>query len=106
MAGRLHSMLKASEEHGKVFPTPPLVSFRRCKNLKDILVRAKLYTEGGGESDKVGCTPCDKSKCQVCDVMCDSNTFTSHTTNKEYKVNFSFDCDSSNVVYLMECKAL
>ena len=36
--------------------------------------------------------------------MCDSDTFTSHITDKEYKINFSFNCDSSNVVYLMECK--
>ena len=36
--------------------------------------------------------------------MCDSDTFTSHITDKEYKINFPFNCDSSNVVYLMECK--
>ena len=36
--------------------------------------------------------------------MCDSKTFRSHSTNKEYQINFSFDCDSSDVVYLMECR--
>ena len=36
--------------------------------------------------------------------MCDSDIFTSHITDKEYKINFPFNCDSSNVVYLMECK--
>ena len=35
--------------------------------------------------------------------MCDSNTFTSHLTNKEYKINFPFNCDLSNVV-CKECK--
>ena len=34
--------------------------------------------------------------------MCDSKTFRSHTTNKEYKINISVGCDSSDVVYLME----
>ena len=36
--------------------------------------------------------------------MCDSKTFRSHSTNKEYQINFSFDCDSSDVVYLIECR--
>ena len=104
VAQRLHSMLSVSEEHRRVFPEPPLVSFKRCKNLRDILVRAKLHSGGEGSCNTRGCTPCGKSRCQVCSVMCDSKTFRSHSTNKEYQINFSFDCDSSDVVYLMECR--
>ena len=48
VARRLHPMLTNSEEHRKVFPEPPLIAFRRCKNLKDILVRARLSNEGNG----------------------------------------------------------
>ena len=44
-----------------------------------------------------------KSRCQVCKVMSNSDTFKSSTTCKEYKINYSFNCDSSNVVYLIEC---
>ena len=40
-------MLSVSEEHRRVFPEPSLVSFKRCKNLRDILVRAKLHSGGG-----------------------------------------------------------
>ena len=35
-------MLSNSEEHREVFPEPPVTAFRRCKNLKDLLVRARL----------------------------------------------------------------
>ena len=35
--------------------------------------------------------------------MSDSDSFHSHVTKKEYKINFSFNCDSSNVVYLFDC---
>ena len=35
--------------------------------------------------------------------MADGNSFHSHVTKKEYKINFSLDCDSSNVVYLFDC---
>ena len=58
-------MLTVSEEHREVFPEPPLISFRRCKNLKDLLVRAKQYEVGEGDVNKGGCTPCGKSRCQV-----------------------------------------
>ena len=54
VARRLHPMLTNSEEHRKVFPEPPLIAFRRCKNLKDILVRARLSNEGNGGNDKKG----------------------------------------------------
>ena len=30
-------------------------------------------------------------------------SFRSSTTGKEYKINYSFNCDLSNVVYLIEC---
>ena len=45
---KLHPMLKSTEEHRKVFPEPPFISFRRCKILKDILVRSKLYNVDNG----------------------------------------------------------
>ena len=102
-ARRLHSMLTSSEEHKGVFPEPPITAFRRCKNLKDILVRARLSTEGNGGTANKGCSRCCKSRCQVCNVMNNSTNFHSNVTNKEYKINYSFNCDSSNVVYLLEC---
>ena len=59
---------------------------------------------GAGVSHNNGCTPCGKSRYQVCNVMFDSDTFTSHVTDMEYKIDFKLNCDSSNVVYLIECK--
>ena len=35
--------------------------------------------------------------------MSDNDSFHSHVTKKECKINFSFNCDSSNVVYLFDC---
>ena len=35
--------------------------------------------------------------------MDNSDNFHSHVTKKEYKINFAFNCDSSNVVYLFDC---
>ena len=35
--------------------------------------------------------------------MNNSTDFHSNVTNKEYRINYSFNCDWSNVVYLLEC---
>ena len=103
VARKLHPMLTNSEEHSEVFPEPPLIAFRRCKNLKDILVRARLSNEGNGGTDKKGCPRCGKSRCQVCNIMSNSEHFHSNIDSREYRINYSFNCDSSNVVYLLEC---
>ena len=48
-------MLKSTDEHRRVFPDPPFIAFRRCKNLKDIFVRSKLHNVENGVCDKRGC---------------------------------------------------
>ena len=103
IVSRLQHMLDASAEHKKVFPNKPLVSFRRAKNLKDNLVRAKLAPLQQEDQLK-GCYQCGKSRCQVCEHMSEGDKFVCHVTGKEYRINSTFDCDSSGVVYLLSCK--
>ena len=62
-----------------------------------------MYNVDNGVCGSKGCSPCRKSRCQVCKVMCSATTFISLVTNKEYRINFSLNCDSSNVVYVLEC---
>ena len=55
----IHVLLTPDEEHPKVFQKVPLVGFRRGKNLKDILVRAKLLeTQSADDSGKWFCKRC------------------------------------------------
>ena len=82
-------MLKSTEEH------------RRCKNLKEILVSSKLYSDDNGACESKGCSPRRKSRYQVCNVMFSTTSFISRVTYKEYMINFSFYCDLSGVVYLL-----
>ena len=96
----LHSVLSNSEEHRAVFPEPPVTAFRRCKNLKDTLVRARLTNKD--HCYERGCSRCKQSRCQVCVSIDNGDSFHFHVT-KEYKINFAFNCDSSNVVYLFDC---
>ena len=89
-----------SAEHGVVFPEPPVTAFRQSKNLMDMLVRAR---HTNNNNYRRGCSRSKMSRCQVCNFMSNSDSFHSHVTNKEYKINFSFNCDSSNFVYLLDC---
>ena len=90
VARRLHPMLTNSEEHRKehrmMFPKPPLIAFRRCKNLKDILVRARLSSEGNEGPDKKWCSCCSKSRCQVCKVISNSEHFHLNIDSREYRI--------------------
>ena len=94
-------MFSNSKEHREIFPEPLVTAFRRHKNLNDLLVKAGLTNNNN--CDKRGCTRCEKSRCQICQFMSNSDSFYSHLAKKEYKVKFSFNCDSSNVVYLVDC---
>ena len=62
-----------------------------------------IYSEGNGGTDKKGCSRCGKTRCQVCKIMSNSEHFHSNIDSWEYKINYSFNCYSSNVVYLLEC---
>ena len=64
-----------------------------------MLVRARLTNDN---NDKRECSRCKKSRCQVRKSMSNNDSFHSHVTNKEYKIKFSLNCDSSNDVYLFD----
>ena len=99
----LHIILTHNEEHKKVFKDIPMIGWRKPKSLKDHLVKAKL-TEQKVLSSK--CAPCNKSKrCQVCQFLTECTTFSDRGKNVSFEIrNGNFNCDSSNVVYLIECK--
>jgi hypothetical protein len=60
----LQQIVGLSDRFLSVMPEPPMISFRRCKNLKDHLVRSKLSKE----KDAVGgMFKCGSRKCKVCD---------------------------------------
>ena len=97
-----HNILTASDEqHKKIFSDVPSVSFRRCKTIKDILVRSKLRLEQFqmGSSNR-----CNRKNCLV-DKSLDTNKF---FVNFDGKRTFNLrkghlDCNSKFVVYKIKC---
>ena len=78
----LHILLTPDKEYKKVFQDNSVIEFRNGKSLKDYLVRAKLPNveiTGGSEL-------CGKGNCQVCDFICDTDTFSTKACNETFKI--------------------
>ena len=56
-------ILHASGDVKKVFPDKPMETYKRPRNLKDELVRAKVRRENDSEK---GIKKCGKPRCQIC----------------------------------------
>ena len=97
----LHILITPDKEHKKLFQEIPIVGFRNGKSLKDYLVRAKLpNVEITGRSES-----CGKRNCQVCDFICDTDTFSTKTCGETFKIQSGLlNCNSHKVVYLLKCR--
>ena len=69
---KIQVLLACNKEHKEVFPSVPIVGFRKGKSLKDFLVRAKVQKV----QDNTGCsTKCKGKRCGVCQFVKDTESF-------------------------------
>ena len=101
----LQQIVGLSDSFLSVMPEPPMISFRRCKNLKDHLVRSKLSKEKDRIDAVGGMFKCGSKKCKVCENVLVGSYFESHVEGRKFHINHRFDCNSEGVVYLVTCKA-
>ena len=97
---KLHVILNVDKDHRDVFPDIPILGFRKGKSLKDFLVRAKvpsLIPESGA------CTGCQDKRCLT--VLNKGTSFVDKKGNTYHLRSGDLNCDSTNVVYLITCKA-
>ena len=96
------SMTIQDEYLESVFPEPPLVAFKRQKNLSDFLIRAKLPpSPGTHEKRKLnGMKKCNK--CIICPYITEGKSVKGR--NFEWAINRSINCTSGkNIIYMIEC---
>ena len=93
-------VVTSSDRLRKAIP-PPLVAFRRPKNLKDMLVHSRMRNKTPGEVR--GNFNCRDSRCQLCPNLILGDKFTSTTTGRVFTINQTFDCNAKNVVYVISC---
>ena len=75
--------------------------FRNGKSLKNHLVRVKLPNV----KVTVRSESCGKGNCQVCDFICDTDTFSTKAYGETFKIQRGvLNCNSQKVVYLLKCR--
>ena len=82
----------------------PLVSYRRPKNLRDILVHTKPAhnCKSGNQGTQPGTYPCgSSSRCKTCAIV--KNLTEVITGGNTYTIRGHFNCQSVSVIYLITC---
>ena len=85
----------------EVFPAPPLVAYRRQRNIRESLIRAKVAPENNRKKRFMrGMRKC--GKCLACSYIKEGNV----VKGKHFlwKICKQVNCESSNVVYIIECE--
>jgi predicted GIY-YIG superfamily endonuclease len=96
--------VQSSDILNLILPNKPVVAYRRPKNLKDILVRAKL-TPIASQNQPSQSGPCGDKRCKTCQHMIETKTFTSTVTKEKLNIHGpNKTCKTENVIYLITCK--
>lgn len=95
------TMLYKSDKMKKVFDKPPILAFRRDKNLKDILVHKKHNSMYFKQPNK--CEPCGRN-CAICPYVRNTQFFGNYE-GKTFGVKNCINCTTANVVYALFCKS-
>ena len=83
-----------------IFPEPAMVAYRRPKNLRDQITRARITQTRISEP---GFHNCKMPKCNLHTETIEGDKFVSTVTGQSYKMTQNLNCDSHNVIYLATC---
>ena len=89
-------LLQNDPETGRIFSQPPLISFKRDKNVGNFLVRSALKT-----NEQPGTFKCARSRCKTCLFIV--NTTKISGPKRSVKITDRFTCTSANVIYCITC---
>ena len=92
-------ILREDSTTRNIFNKPPLKSFRRAKDLKDLLVRSSLPRNLPDQSR--GTFPCKRTVCRTYPHVNSSSTIT--TPKGHVNITGHFSCITENVVYCLSC---
>ena len=86
----------------QVFPEAPLVAYKRQKNLKEHLIRAKLPPPNTSRDQRKinGMKKCLKS-CLICPYIQEGKEIKEKTLT--WRINQKITCQSNNLVYMIIC---
>ena len=89
-------LLQNDSETGTIFSQPPLISFKRDKNIGNFLVWSSFQT-----NDQSGTFKCARSRCKTCPFI--HNVEKISGPKRSIKITDHFTCTSANVIYCITC---
>jgi hypothetical protein len=86
-----------------VFPQPPLTAYRRQRNIRNYIIRAKVpvISKRNTRRNFNGMKKCGKN-CTACPYIKEGNTIKNNSF--EYKINKQANCNTYNIIYVIQCK--
>ena len=85
-----------------VFENKPIVAYRRCPTLKDMLVTSNLKPITPNPKPP-GFFHCNRKGCSTCTYSTETTTFHSYHQQKTFTIHGHINCNTSNVIYLITC---
>ena len=93
------NILMNDETTREVFPLPPLTSYRRDQNIRNILVHTSMKSQFGSPA---GTYPCGTPRCRMCAHVSATTIIAGPRHNITVREHLT--CKSSNVVYCISCR--
>ena len=102
------TMLTDDSRLKKVFQEPPMVCFRRGKNLREKIVQAKLPPDRFGRPTEQGFKRCGRPKCRLCPYtniqLGEIQKYvTISNTGEILPIKGNLSCRTKNILYLGTC---
>ena len=98
---KYYPIITASDRCKNAFKDPSLLAYRRPRNLRDTLVRAKIKTPKPSPSSPPKITRCNDGRCKTCKFIA-HNIF--HNTGQTRTIHQNLSCSSNNLIYMINCK--
>ena len=98
-------LMRSSDSHlNEVFKNGIQVAYKRSKNLREILCRAKLYPiQNRTSRSKNGWNICDK-KCIICSHSKNLKAIKCTSNGELHDINQKITCKDNNVIYVIQCQ--
>ena len=97
------AMVAQDQYLAKCFPEPPLTAYRRPKNIREFLIRAKVppVPEQRQKKNIKGMQKCT-DQCTACPYVLEGKKIKVNSKST-WQINRSMNCNSYNIIYMLEC---
>ena len=102
-------ILTIDRELRETFKEPPIIAYRRNKNLRDMIggntiINNKKVIKQSTKRQIGKCEPCfSRENNLCCQQILTTSTFQSNQNGKIYNILHNVNCKTENCIYLMEC---